>query len=156
MSNRLVVKSTQTEQADAAQVLKILNNWDRKFQGHHQEKRGNQRVPYSAPMRLHRRKSHLSAGETDSGLIVWARNISPTGVGFVSRTKILSRRAVLCLDPTAGGKSLFRIEIVRTRKVHNDFWEYGARFTGRASEDDILPGGPIDAADLEPPSSEAM
>jgi len=51
---------------------------------------------------------------------------------FIYRGTIKAKKIVVCLNPDSGGTLWFQAEIVRQRLVHNDFWEYGARFTGPA------------------------
>jgi hypothetical protein len=135
------VKSTPTptlpteNQRDAAQVLEMLSRWDDKMQGHQTQKRERQRSKYSARMAVYNHDVKPPHGQApdDAPITVWARNVSALGVGFIYRGRIRSKRIVMCLDPETGGSTWMRAEIVRARQVHNDFWDYGAKFLGRAN-----------------------
>jgi hypothetical protein len=143
--NGLVGRQTsikpQDQHAQARVVLNILNRWDQRLQGHHQEKRGSQRAQYVAAMRLYRRPAQDVDGDAEPPFNVWSRNVSVTGVSFVHRGPIEPRRCVLCMDPGSGAKLWFHVEIVRKRLVHDGFWEYGARFLRRASREEVLRDG---------------
>lgn len=138
------MKSTPLEtlpaehQRDAERVLQILARWDEKMQGHQTQRRSKERCTYPARMAVyhHGIKSRQSLTPDEAPITVWARNVSALGVGFIFRGRIPSKRVVLCLDPDAGGSTWLLVEIVRARQVHNEFWDYGAKFVGRASRED--------------------
>ncbi len=109
--------------------------WDEKMQGHQTQKRAKERCMYPARMAVY----HHGIKKADSAPIaVWARNVSELGVGFIYRGRIPAKRVVLCLDPDTGGSTWLLIEIVRARQVHNEFWDYGAKFIGRSSREDAV------------------
>jgi hypothetical protein len=130
----------ESQRADAEQVLEILSRWDRRMRGRQTQKRSQERCAYSARMTLyhHGIKSKTRQGqETETAPIaVWARNVSLEGVGFIYKGQIRSKHVVLCLNPDAGATTWLRAEIVRSRQVHNEFWDYGAKFVGRATSEE--------------------
>jgi hypothetical protein len=139
------VKSTPTttspvesQRTDAERVLEILARWDQKMRGRQTQKRSHERCAYSARMSVYHHDVKPRPGqEADtSPITVWARNISALGVGFIYKGQIRAKRVVLCLDPDAGGKTWLRVELVRSRQVHNDFWDYGGKFIDRATPED--------------------
>jgi hypothetical protein len=128
------------KRSEAEQVLEILTRWDQRMQGHQTQKRAANRVTFRAPVLLYPRISTANSESAAAPITVWARNISPGGIGFIYKGRIDVKRIVVCLDPESGETAWFHAEVVRRRQVHNDFWEYGARFTGRASRDEALAG----------------
>ncbi|GEM_PF-990914 len=138
------MKSTPTDtlptdhQRDAERVLKILARWDEKMQGHQTQKRAKERCTYPARMAVYHHGIKARPGQEGDGspIAVWARNVSELGVGFIYRGRIPAKRVVLCLDPDTGGSTWLLVEIVRARQVHNEFWDYGAKFIGRSSRED--------------------
>jgi hypothetical protein len=119
----------------------MLARWDDKMQGHQTQKRARQRTKYAARMAVYHHDVKPPHGqEPDTGPIsVWARNVSAFGIGFIYKGQIRARRIVMCLDPDTGGITWMRAEIVRARPVHNEFWDYGAKFLGRAAPEDGKP-----------------
>lgn len=125
--------------AEAQEVIDILNRWDARMNGHQTQKRAHERIPYSGRVCLFYAQRHGAAEPGQAGISVWARNISPKGIAFVYKGRIEWRRVLLCLDPDTNEATWMHAEIVRSRNVHNDFWDYGARFMRRAKENDVLP-----------------
>jgi hypothetical protein len=122
-------------QRDAARVLEMLARWDDKMQGRQTQRRSRQRSKYSARMAVYNHDVKPPHGQAPDAapITVWARNVSALGVGFIYKGQIRAKRIVMCLDPETGGTTWMRAEIVRARQVHNDFWDYGAKFLGRAT-----------------------
>ncbi len=137
---KLEVRKSNPEnaRAEADYVLAILNRWDQKMQGHQRQKRSSERVQYGVRITLYNRNGLAGPDPQNSGLSVWSRNVSQGGIGFIYKGRIPHKRIVLCLDPDAGENTWFRAEIVRARQVHQEFWEYGARFVGRTSRDEVF------------------
>jgi hypothetical protein len=126
-------------QRAAHEVIDILNRWDAKMKGHQTQKRAHERVPISSRIRLFHGRRRGSAGQEEPGITVWARNVSPKGIAFVYKGRIEWKRVLLCLNPGSGETTWMHGEIVRSRHVHNDFWDYGVRFLRRATAEDDLP-----------------
>ncbi len=138
------MKSTSTStppaesHRDAERVLKILARWDEKMRGRQTQKRSQERCAYRARMLVFHHEIKPRPGRSaDVGPIsVFARNVSALGVGFIFKGQIPANRVVLCLDPDADAQTWLLVEIVRRRQVHNEFWDYGAKFVGRATSED--------------------
>jgi hypothetical protein len=141
VTTQLSRNSTEARRAEAQEVIDILNRWDARMKGHQTQRRAHERVPYSVRICLYNRERTSSAEQTKSGITVWARNVSPKGIGFVYKGPIDWKRVLLCLDPDSAGATWMHAEIVRSRNVHNDFWDYGARFIRRATREESLPAG---------------
>ena len=118
----------------AARVLDILDRWDERLQGHQNQKRDFPRRKFRARVTIYLPETDGLAGECAESMHVdvWARNISQAGLAFIYQGQIKADKVVVCLDPDAGGKMWFQAEIVRTRQVHDEYHEYGIRFTGSA------------------------
>ena len=150
--------TTDTRRAEAQVVIDILNRWDARMKGHQTQKRAHERVQYSVRICVYLRDRKSSGSQAKPGLTVWSRNISAKGIGFIYKGRIEWKRVLICLDPDAGGKTWMHAEIVRSRHVHNDFWEYGARFIRRATCEDTPAAekdGEKDAAEKETSEKEA-
>lgn len=121
----------------AADVIRILDRWDDRLQGHNNEKREGGRNRFRAKILVKVPAVLTSKGSEaspESTIEVWARNISRGGVGFVSRKKIVSDAVIVCLDPRAQAQKWYHGVIVRRRGVQNEFWEYGVQLTGPAGD----------------------
>lgn len=118
----------------AAEVLDILDRWDQRMQGHQNQKREFDRRPCRTRMTLFIPSADSVAGECQEArnTDVWCRNLSQGGLSFVHPRQLKSDEVIICLNPNQGGSQWLHAKINRVRKVHNDFWEYGAKFTGRA------------------------
>ena len=117
----------------AVQVLEILDRWDARLRGHHTQKREHTRMPFRSRLTLHINDSGMQAGECQeqSGISVWSRNISQSGVCFVHKGPLQADKVIICLDPDHECSHWYNAEIVRSRQVHNDFWEFGAGFVSK-------------------------
>ncbi|MEZ6049669.1 MAG: PilZ domain-containing protein [Planctomycetaceae bacterium] len=127
----------QGEKLDRAaeEVLAMLDRWDSKMQGHHTQKRQYVRKPYRTKMTVFIPQAESVVGESreSTSFAVWSRNISQGGVSFIYPGALKHGKYLMCLDPEKTGSLWFLVEIIRSRQVHNDFWEYGARMLERAS-----------------------
>lgn len=118
----------------ATEVLDILDRWEDRIQGHHTQKREHTRRRLRNKMNVFLPGAESLAGECQeaSSVEVWSRNISQSGICFIHPGQIKADRIIICLDPDRTGTHWFHADIVRSRPVHNDFWEFGARFIERA------------------------
>jgi hypothetical protein len=131
--------SIEARRAEAQEVIDILHRWDVRMNGHQTQKRSNDRVPCSTRICVFYDPRHGTAELGKSGVTAWARNVSSKGVAFIRKGRIEWKRVLICLDPDSGEATWIHAEIVRSRNVHNDFWDYGARFLRRATPEDELP-----------------
>ena len=132
MKTQVSKNPTDNRRAEAQEVIDILNRWDARMNGHQTQKRSHERIPYAGRLCLFPFSRHGTVDADRQGLTVWARNVSPKGIAFVYKGHIDWRRVLFCLDPDSGEATWMHAEVVRSRKVHNDFWDYGARFIRRA------------------------
>lgn len=139
MKTQLQRNVTDARRAEAQEVIDILNRWDARMKGHQTQKRAHERVPISVRICIFYDRRRGSVEQEQPGLTVWARNVSPKGLGFVYKGRIEWKRVLLCLDPDSGGTTWMHAEIVRSRNVHNGFWDYGAQFIRRTMSEDELP-----------------
>jgi hypothetical protein len=131
--------SIEARRAEAQEVIDILHRWDVRMNGHQTQKRSRDRVPCSTRICVFSDRRHGTAQPDNSGVTAWARNVSPKGVAFIYKGRIEWKRVLICLDPDSGEATWIHAEIVRSRNVHNDFWDYGARFLRRTTPADELP-----------------
>ena len=119
---------------EAIDVLSILDRWSGRLDGHCSQKRQISRRPFRSRITIYIPGADSLAGESAeaANFQAWGRNLSQTGLGFVYKGQIKSENLIICLDPDATGSHWFNAELVRSRQVHNDFWEYGVKFIGRA------------------------
>lgn len=124
----------KTESERAHEVLDMLDRWDQRMQGHQNQKRGFARRSYRTRMTLFILGGDTVAGECQEACSadVWSRNLSQGGLCFIYPHQLKTDKVIICLNPDQGGTQWFHAEIVRSRQVHNEFWEYGFRFAGRA------------------------
>lgn len=124
----------QREARLAQSVLGILDRWDERLSGHQNQKREYPRRRFRSRVTVYIPETDDIAGECveSTSFNVWSRNLSQAGMAFIYRGQIKTRKVVVCLNPDTGGTHWFQAEIVRSRQVHNDFWEYGVMFTGSA------------------------
>jgi hypothetical protein len=131
--------SLEAKRAEAQEVIDILNRWDARMNGHQTQKRSHERVPYSSRVCLYADARNGASEPGEEGITVWARNVSARGIAFIYKGRIEWRRVLLCLDPDSGEATWMHAEIVRSRSVHNEFWDYGARFIRRAPTENAPP-----------------
>ncbi len=136
-----------SERELAASVIRALERWQDRLEDHVIQKRRHER------RRVHARMEAFPVEEGEDveralrrpGLTIWSCNISPAGLAFVFRGRIGANRIVVCLDPDAGRRNFVETSVVRARRVHSDFWEYGVKFLGRV-EPPMVTAAPHSAA----------
>jgi hypothetical protein len=131
--------TVESRRAEAQAVIDILNRWDARMNGHQTQKRAHERIPYFGRVCVFPFSRHHTPDTDRQGVAAWARNVSAKGLAFVYKGHIEWRRVLFCLDPDSGEAKWMHAEIVRSREVHNDFWDYGARFIRRAQPEETLP-----------------
>ena len=111
-------------------VMDMLDRWDARLQGHLTQKREHDRKKFRSLITV----LYSTSDESDeaASIKVWSRNLSQGGMSFVYRGQIKPANVVVCLNPDQGETLWYQAEIMRSRQVHNDYWEYGVRFAGSA------------------------
>lgn len=111
------------------EVLNKLDWWDDRNQGHHTQKRTKSRPQCRALILVQSIDASGSAGVTFKA---WTRNLSQGGLSFVLPREVSLQAVVItwCDDKVEPGSRL-RAQVVRYRRVHNGYWEYGVEFLSR-------------------------
>ena len=119
-----------------AEVMEMLDRWDDRMAGHQTQRRKYKRLRFRAriTVKLPELADFDHVLEEESSFLVWARNLSKAGVGFLHHGWIDSRKVIICLDPDGGDDHSHLAKIVRSRKMPEGFWEYGAVFIGSATK----------------------
>lgn len=125
----------EQRQRAVEEVLESLERWSQRIGNHFNQKRGATRKPYREMITVYVPESRVGVGEERDQLIIqpWTRNISQAGISFVYAEPIVPKNIVICLKPHGRKCIYLDAEIVRRRQVQNGFWEFGARFSGRAN-----------------------
>ena len=123
------------EQRRTDRVLDMLDWWSERFSGHFTQKREHPRKRFRARISIYVQGNENAVCESSesAGFTVQARNISAGGISLLFREQIKGDNLVLCLNPDHGGTQWYQGVIVRRRAVHDGFWEFGVRFTGKAT-----------------------
>ncbi len=131
--SHLNVKMDSLEK-ESLEVISMLDRWSDRLDGHCTQKRKSSRKPFRSRITIYIPSSDSVAGESAEATNVqaWSRNLSQTGLAFIYKGHIKEEKLVICLDPDTTGSHWFNAEIMRSRQVHNDFWEYGVRLINRA------------------------
>ncbi len=119
----------------ASELLESLDRWDKRLQGHHEENRIAPRTSLPSKMTALVPSGHRQTSNPDlmSGIEVWCRNISRQGMAFIHAGQLKADQLTICLDSCGAGAMWVQAEVIRSRMVHPEFWEYGVVFTGRIS-----------------------
>lgn len=129
-------ESTRAAHLDvrAARVLNMLDSWSDRLQGHQTQKREHPRRRFRSRVTVYLADAERGVGESvqSRNFDVWGRNISQGGLAFISEEQISAEKVVVCLDPQTDGRLWFEADVVRSRQVHDGFWEFGVCFTGTA------------------------
>lgn len=119
----------------ANDLLESLERWSKRLDGHHVEKRMAPRTTLRSKMTALVPFSRGPSWNPDltSEIDVWCRNISRVGMAFIHAGQLNADKVTICLDSSGAGKLWIHAEVIRSRIVHPEFWEYGLLFTGRIS-----------------------
>lgn len=131
--------STQTsndngQEHRATRAMELLDRWADRLSGHHTQRRGYPRKTLRAQITIYVPEDNKIAGECNdsASFQAWTRNISSNGVSFLYSRYVKLETFIICLE-TGKRPIWFNAELIRCRQVHEGFWEYGARLTGRAA-----------------------
>ena len=117
----------------ATRVLDTLDRWSDRLQGHFTQKREFPRRRFRTKVTVYL-DGNSGVGESaqSTSVDVWSRNISQGGLCFVYTDQIEAVDMIVCLDAQGDGRLWYSAEVVRSRPVHDGFWEFGIRFKGSA------------------------
>lgn len=115
-------------------TLEILDNWSSRLEGHCSQKRSDDRTEYRQRMNIYVPRSDLGEGDDNDMdlIVVTARNLSRSGLGFLHSQNLQSDKIIVALGKDKDHCIYMECKIVRRRQVHNDLWEIGVQFVGRA------------------------
>ena len=118
----------------AEDTLDALDRWSDRPQHHCTQKRKSKRNSFRHTISLFVCNSAKGAREVGEREMTeaYARDLSASGVGFIHPQNLPTDKITVCLSFKNNKCIYVNGKIVRRRKVHNDFWEYGVQFTDRA------------------------
>ena len=123
------MRSSAAPDAKIQEVLDKLDWWDGRNQGHHTQKRTSFR-PSCRTLILVR-----SANDSECDAVAfkaWTRNISQGGLAFIlPRQYSLDKVRITWCHDKADPPSQLQARVVRTRRVHDGYYEYGVEFLSR-------------------------
>ncbi len=116
------------------ETLKMLDKWSARFEGHCTQKRSAERTKYRQVIGLYLPGAERNAGNVDDMefIVVTTRNLSRSGLSFLHTKNIQPEKIIVALGQDKNNCIYMEGKIVRRRQVHNDLWEFGVLFTGRA------------------------
>lgn len=79
--------------------------------------------------KVHQDKCRLLVGETQTEYQAWMQDVSATGVRFRLMAPKLPRTGAMIQLPGMVGKAT-TLKIMRAEELGDNYFEYGARFTG--------------------------
>lgn len=128
----MTVSTRDHRNVAAERVLSMLQSWSDRFQRHVRQKRAHQRRPCNIKTTCVIPESKRVAGEVEdeSFTEIWLRNISQGGVGFIAEGQLQTTNDLVIISL---GPKYMLCRIVRSRQVHDGFWEYGVCFVEEAS-----------------------
>lgn len=123
MSYRDIVEKKEQR---AKRVVSMLQSWSERFDQHVTQRRSHGRKGCCVESMVLIPELRRTAGELgDQSLIqIWIRNISASGAGFVTEHKLPTEKKELILSL---GTKYFLCRIIRSRQVHDGYWEYGVQ-----------------------------
>ncbi len=65
----------------------------------------------------------------------WARNLSSGGIALLYPGQLKFQRAIISLSPDQADKHLLHVCVNRSRRVSQEFWEYGLQFESALNEE---------------------
>ncbi len=126
-------QKTDYEKIDQAanRVLDMLQKWDDRFKEHATQKRSSSRRPLQAKVTIVIPECRDEVGEVQDRSIseVWTRNVSQSGLCFITHGPIKSKTNEVIVSL---GQKFLLSRIVRSRQVHDGFWEYGVKYLQEA------------------------
>ncbi|MFH1304313.1 MAG: PilZ domain-containing protein [Planctomycetota bacterium] len=116
------------------ETLEILDKWSARLEGHCSQKRSDERMEYRQLIGIYLPGAGQNGDDNDDPgmIVVTSRNLSRSGVSFLHSQNLRSDKIILALGQDKNHCIYMESKIVRRRQVHNDLWEFGVQFVGRA------------------------
>lgn len=121
----------EREMRAAGRVLDILDRWSDRMTGHQTQKRTSPRRRLRIRMQAYVQTPNLcdQTENKPAALLIWSREISQTGMSFIHRGLITAEEIALCIELDSGNVRWLQAIIKRRRQVHDNYYEYGVKFT---------------------------
>lgn len=151
-SQGLRVMPTLTEaeiETRAQRVLAMLQSWSDRFTNHvtHRREHVRRGCVLKSSCIIPGQNRTVSPMNANKAAPIWIRNISSTGIGFISYGPLRPENDLIIIK--LGPKNML-CEVVRARQVHDGFWEYGSKFLQSVEEVDA----PAAAAEIDTPDDQ--
>ena len=120
----------------AQETLNIMDRWDEKFSHHLNSDRKHERKKFRTRLlaRIPERETPNGIKIPSQNFLVWARDLSQTGVRFIYQEELKTDTLHLCLNTASVQELWYLVKIVRKRQVYNYFWDYGVQLSERITE----------------------
>lgn len=116
---------------DLIRILDGLDRADERTQSVYSGNRDFERKGLRIPLRL--LPPMIQHPTPDHEMIGYSREISRSGLSFVTQMQIATQEVVIGMPAPNGDTNWMRAEVKRTRELPDGFWEYGVAFTGKAN-----------------------
>lgn len=115
-------------------VMDALDRWSERLSGHHEQRRAFPRKSARSAITIYFIEEGTASNQAGEKLSVqvWMRNLSRNGLAFIHDRYLNVNKIVVCLDGTGRDPVWFHAEVVRSRQVHEGYWEYGVSLKERA------------------------
>lgn len=118
------------------ETLDILDSWSSRLEGHCAQRRGDERLEYRQLVSLYVPRSELYGADEEENvmemIMVTSRNLSRSGLSVLHSQNLKIEDVIVGLGKDKKDSIFLQSKIVRRRQVHNDLWEFGVKFMGRA------------------------
>jgi hypothetical protein len=123
---------TDSQHRAAQRAMDALDRLDTRLGNHYSDRRRHVRRSFRsvATVRL-----AAAAEGAPREVTVWTREISESGMSFISPERIADEWALIRLEISPGNPVWFVADIIRCRELpSDDFWEHGIAFRGRVAD----------------------
>ena len=134
MANVITSQHSSKTERDALRVLDSLDRWDERLNGSYSKEREHNRNSFRGMAIIVLPPIEGAVGKLaePQKVQVWLRNISQGGLSCIYPGKITHQHVVVGVGTDPARIAWFHSEIVRSREVPEQFWEYGIAFRSRA------------------------
>ncbi len=122
------------EHRTVMRVLDALDRWSERLSGHHEQRRAFPRKSARSLITIYFVEESTVPNEAGEKLSaqVWMRNLSRNGLAFIHERYLNVNKIIVCLDGLGQAPVWVHAEVVRSRQVHEGYWEYGVSLKERA------------------------